>query len=210
MQVHFREAFKTGKDPQEIITRKNKLSTLMETAMQDIQNEKPEDNIIINSDVHTELLQPNLNSLNNIIIVTENSLLNFGMRPEHESIINETVLVNDNKQKDYQIDDKVRQEIENLINKSLISENENKVKTKPKHICKFCSKEFSSKYLLERHTKVHTNEKNFVCTLCSKSFNQKNALDAHIKVHIGSRPYACPHCSNTFSQRGNLKTHIKR
>lgn len=187
LQVHYREAYKTGKEPQDIVTRKNKLSTLMETAMQEI-HEKSND-IIINLEENFE------------IIDADNTVLQFGI-PEQESIINTAVL------EEEKMNDNVQQEIENLISKSL--ESESKTKTKRKHVCEVCSKEFSSKYLLERHTRVHTGEKHFVCTHCMKAFNQKSSLDAHLRVHIGIRPFACPHCSNTFSQRGNLKTHIKR
>lgn len=77
-------------------------------------------------------------------------------------------------------------------------------------ICEVCNKVFSTKYLLDRHSKIHTGEKTYSCTLCPKTFNQKNALECHIRTHSGTRPYACPYCPNTFAQSGNLKSHIKR
>ena len=37
--------------------------------------------------------------------------------------------------------------------------------------CEVCSKEFSSRSNLNRHRKIHTDEKPFICGICNKSSN---------------------------------------
>ncbi|VDP46476.1 unnamed protein product [Soboliphyme baturini] len=48
-----------------------------------------------------------------------------------------------------------------------------------------CAQKFSSvaKYLLERHIRIHTNEKPYTCSSCEKSFPTKERLSIHLRKH---------------------------
>ncbi|XP_044001934.1 zinc finger protein 236-like isoform X2 [Aphidius gifuensis] len=79
-----------------------------------------------------------------------------------------------------------------------------------KHECDYCGKTFKKPYLLQRHRRIHTNEKPFKCELCDKSFSQKSTLKIHGKHHTNDRPFKCELCDNSFTQKCNLQTHLKR
>ncbi|XP_037936408.1 zinc finger protein 484-like [Teleopsis dalmanni] len=99
------------------------------------------------------------------------------------------------------------------------------------HICKECSRKFSSKWALTQHLKRHaqikehickvcgvakvtrselqthmrTHEPNlekFKCTICPKEFKHKNAISRHVRVvHEGQRRFQCGFCSKRFGTR---------
>ena len=51
-------------------------------------------------------------------------------------------------------------------------------------MCDSCSLRFTSKHFLERHSAVHTEDRNFTCRLCLKSYKYKKGLNRHYKkVH---------------------------
>lgn len=83
-------------------------------------------------------------------------------------------------------------------------------KISPKHQCDVCGKIFKKPYLLQRHRRIHTNERPYKCDLCEKSFSQKVTLQMHGKSHTGDRPYKCTECDYSFTQKCNLQTHLKR
>jgi len=47
-----------------------------------------------------------------------------------------------------------------------------------------CPKDFSTKFNLEVHKKIHSGEKQFQCTMCEKQFIQKSQLKSHMLVHL--------------------------
>lgn len=211
MSVHYKEAVKTGKVPEDIITRKAKILTLVDSAVSD--PDKIDNNEILSSEINIENVQETFEQLNNtesIIIDSNNTVIPISIT---DNIINLTpnVLTDENgQQKITIIDGKSKQQIEQILGKNIIDIEAIKPIQKEKFACCVCSKEFSSKYFLDRHTVIHTGEKNYSCDICTKKFNQKSSLESHKRTHNGNRPYNCPYCSNTFSQRGNLKTHMKR
>ena len=67
----------------------------------------------------------------------------------------------------------------------------NEVAEVPKFfVCHVCHKEFTSKYTLERHSRIHTLSKTFSCDKCGKSFTRK--LVEHVEAH--NEEYVCVHC----------------
>ena len=76
--------------------------------------------------------------------------------------------------------------------------------------CSYCSVFWGTKYLLDKHLKIHLLIKDFVCTHCGKAFIQKNTLVIHMRtVHYKMKPYNCDKCGKTFGQSGDMKRHIK-
>lgn len=207
--VHYKEASKNGKEPNEIITRKPKpkIHTIIDAAIQEITQDKE---ITGNYSVNHETNLENVESLeftpNNILAEnTEISLV------ENIVLTDANVPTEGNNEKEINFDDldeKTKQQIENWLKKH---QNITSSLTKLSVLnCEFCGKSFKSKYFLDRHVKTHLGDKTVSCEHCGKVFMQKNQLKVHMKIHSNLRPFKCPDCSNTFSTSGNLKTHIKR
>lgn len=78
------------------------------------------------------------------------------------------------------------------------------------HRCQYCGKNFTKNSLLERHERIHRQERPFSCDKCGKAFTQKYSLVVHQLKHTGERPHVCPKCPQRFSQKTNLLIHMNR
>ena len=76
--------------------------------------------------------------------------------------------------------------------------------------CNICHKIMSTKKILNRHLRLHTNSGNFTCHLCSKSFGLKSSLEFHMRTHDITKPYKCNLCHTTFTEKSTAIRHVKK
>ncbi|KAA0706309.1 Transforming growth factor beta receptor type 3 [Triplophysa tibetana] len=77
------------------------------------------------------------------------------------------------------------------------------------HTCAQCGKCFKYKCLLQRHMRIHSEERPYTCPQCEKSFKRKSTLEKHIRIHTGVRQYTCPQCEKSFKRKSTLYEHMK-
>ncbi|OMJ68916.1 hypothetical protein SteCoe_33499 [Stentor coeruleus] len=80
--------------------------------------------------------------------------------------------------------------------------------------CRFkgCSKQYSTKYSLQRHCLIrHNKSKRFSCKICKKILSSNQNLKEHFYTHSNEKPLICPvrGCSKLFRQSSQLSAHKK-
>ena len=95
--------------------------------------------------------------------------------------------------------------------------------THSSHPCPKCGKEFHVPSLLERHMRIHTNERPYQCRMCGRSYSQSGNLNVHLKTIHGvivdggrsraepdvSRHHKCYICNRLFTTSSNMYQHIR-
>ena len=80
--------------------------------------------------------------------------------------------------------------------------------------CEVCSKQFSSKDVMERHVKtIHQNEEQCLeCTDCKKLFTRKDLLEKHeLRAHRNKERFLCTSyadCNKQFTRKDALEKHV--
>lgn len=82
--------------------------------------------------------------------------------------------------------------------------------TPREHVCNVCGKSFSKKGVLNRHARIHAQEKRFVCGVCGKGFVQNETLKRHQYKHSVLKPFPCRFCAKAFIERSLLRSHIEK
>ncbi|XP_051999860.1 zinc finger protein 407-like [Xyrauchen texanus] len=79
------------------------------------------------------------------------------------------------------------------------------------HICgwAFVMKKHLNTHLLGKHGLGQPKERKFECELCERNFSEKWALNNHMKLHTGEKPYKCswPSCHYSFLTLSAMKDH---
>ncbi|XP_017085620.1 zinc finger protein 37 [Drosophila eugracilis] len=77
------------------------------------------------------------------------------------------------------------------------------------HTCEYCSKRFSSKTYLRKHTLLHTDFL-YACKTCEETFRERAQLREHEKTHTGQRNFLCCICGDSFARNDYLRVHMRR
>ena len=76
--------------------------------------------------------------------------------------------------------------------------------------CETCGSSFVSGIHLRRHQKsVHKTVRDFVCNICSAPFKRLSELKRHIILHTGEKPFECTICGEMFKHREAGRRHSK-
>lgn len=86
------------------------------------------------------------------------------------------------------------------------------VHSEKKHACTDCPKQFSSKFVLQRHkSQVHSADRNYACEFCNKTFSKLEKKTNHeISRHMNIRLlHKCEICDKKFYCKRILDRHVQ-
>ncbi|KAL4234966.1 hypothetical protein ACF0H5_006607 [Mactra antiquata] len=85
-----------------------------------------------------------------------------------------------------------------------------RVKSTQSFECNICHKMMSTKKILNRHLRLHSNPGKHSCPVCSKTFGLQSSLDFHMRTHDENKPFKCKVCLTTFSEKSTAIRHVKK
>ena len=76
--------------------------------------------------------------------------------------------------------------------------------------CATCDKTFTLKKNLALHMGTHSGESQHVCHVCGKSLSSKLALQGHLEFHTGEKPHKCSNegCKKDYNSKQALVRHM--
>ncbi|XP_063423467.1 oocyte zinc finger protein XlCOF7.1-like [Mytilus trossulus] len=83
----------------------------------------------------------------------------------------------------------------------------NKHRKKKPFCCGKCSKEFSSRYMFNRHVQICIGDFG-KCPKCEREFGNDSMLYDHIQTCHLEKIFACPECDKTYKWRASLSRHL--
>lgn len=81
--------------------------------------------------------------------------------------------------------------------------------------CNLCKKLFTDLRRLNRHKKIHLEEKPYNCNTCDKGFNERSDLTRHMSRHVRTNAdengkeysFKCKDCGTGFKYKQDLDVH---
>lgn len=74
--------------------------------------------------------------------------------------------------------------------------------------CDVCGLKFFNKTDLNRHLRVHSDEKKHECHICNKKYKRMSHLKEHIAIHNAVK-FRCPYCDTEYAYKSYLIRHVK-
>ncbi|XP_032386557.1 myoneurin [Etheostoma spectabile] len=76
--------------------------------------------------------------------------------------------------------------------------------------CNICGKRCVSKFTLNTHSRIHSENYEHRCKYCYVTFKTKVDKFSHEQIHlIEGKPYKCPDCSETFAKNKERRIHLE-
>ncbi|GAB0098306.1 Zinc finger C2H2 superfamily [Sergentomyia squamirostris] len=74
--------------------------------------------------------------------------------------------------------------------------------------CHICGQKTKNISMLNKHLKIHNEDRPYKCDICGKGFTRGESLKDHHRSHTGERPFPCRICLKAFRYRTHLSRHI--
>lgn len=75
------------------------------------------------------------------------------------------------------------------------------------NVCDICGKNFTTKYFLKKHKRLHTGEMPYSCNICGKTFTFQQSYHKHLLYHSDEKPHVCSTCGRAFKELSTLHNH---
>ncbi|XP_074652471.1 uncharacterized protein LOC141906901 [Tubulanus polymorphus] len=73
--------------------------------------------------------------------------------------------------------------------------------------CEKCGRDFAQINGLRSHQRSCYEKRQYLCDFCGAKFNFLGSLKSHRYIHTGEKPHQCPECDAKFTDHRNLRRH---